>query len=431
MDATIAFLVFGVLVVLLLIGVPIAFAIGGAVMSVVLYWDKISLTFNFQQMYNGVDSFTLLALPLFMWMGSLMDEAGLIDDLLLVCRVCCGRIRGSLAQANILGSMVFAGISGSATADTAAIGGTLIPAMIKEGYDPDFSVAVTASSSVIGPIIPPSIGMVLYGSIMGVSVSALFFGGMVPGIQLGVGLMIVTAYYSHKRKYPKEERRYSPKEIVHAFARTLPAIIMMVILLGGLLTGVCTPTEISGIAVVYVLLVGVLYYRSLTPKVILRTLLDSMAMAGGVLAITSISTPLGRIVALANIPAMLGGLISSIAPNRFVVLLLINLFMLFMGMIMESNANLLIFAPIFAPIAISFGVNPVHFGVMFVLNVIIGLATPPFGVCMFMAADIAKIPIERAMKAMMPFVGVEILVLMLVTYFEPLVTFVPKLFGLM
>lgn len=427
----IAAIIFGVLIVLLLIGMPIAFAIGGAVVTTVLCWDKVNLVMNFQQMYQGVDSFGLIALPMFIWAGNLMNEGGIISDLLRLCRVLCGRIRGCVAHANIVGSMFFAGISGSATADTAAIGGMLIPAMVEDGYDADFSAAVTASSSVIGPIIPPSIGMVLYGSTMGLSVSALFIGGAVPGILLGLSLMVVAAYYSKKRNYPKNTEKYTPKQIGVSIAKSFPSVVLMVIILGGILGGILTPTEASSIAVLYALIIGLLYYRTLTLKKILITLIEAMVTAGAVLAIVSISTPLGRMIALAQIPKLLGGAIVSLTSSKYVFLLLFNLFMLFMGMVMESNANLLIFAPIFAPIAISFGVNPIHFGVIFVLNVIIGLATPPFGVCMFMAADIAKISVERTAKAILPFCLVEIAVLLLVTYIEPIATFLPRLCGLM
>ena len=422
---------FGSLAVFLLTGMPIAFAVGLAVAFAIIAWGEAPLTMNFQQMYNGIDSFTLIALPMFIWAGDLMGKGGIINDLLLLCRVLCGRIRGNLAHANIVGSMFFAGISGSAVSDTAAIGGALIPAMVEDGYDPDFSVAVTASSSVIGPIIPPSIGMVLYGSVASVSVSALFIGGIVPGILLGVGLMIVAAFYSHKRNYPKNTQKYTAKEIAGSIIKSLPAILMMLIILGGILGGIFTPTEASSIAVVYALIIGIFYYRCLNGKIILKSLCDSMALAGSVLVIVAVSYPLGWLVAMGQIPAIMSSFIISVTSNKFVVLLMINVFLLFLGCIMDANANLLIFAPILAPIAASFGIDPVHFGVIFVLNVIIGLATPPFGVCLFVASGIGKISMERTIKAVLPFCLAEIAVLLLTTYIEPVVTFLPRFFRLM
>ncbi len=422
---------FGSLIVFFLTGMPIAFAVGLAVAFTILVWGEVPLIMNFQQMYQGIDSFTLIALPMFVWAGDLMGKGGIIDDLLILCRVLCGRVRGSLAHANIVGSMFFAGISGSASSDTAAIGGALIPAMVQDGYDPDFSVAVTAASSVIGPIIPPSMGMVLFGSVASVSVSALFIGGIIPGILLGVSLMIVAAYYSHKRNYPKNTQKYTAKEIVVSVTKGLPSIVLMAIILGGILGGIFTPTEASSIAVVYALLIGLFYYKCLNGKIILKSLCDSMALAGSVLVIVAVSYPLGWLVAMGQVPVMVSDFILSVTSNKYVVLMMMNVFLLFLGCIMDANANLLIFAPILVPIANQFGINPVHFGVMFVLNVIIGLATPPFGTCLFIASGIAKISMERTMKAILPFCLAEIIVLMIVTYFEPVVTFLPRLFGLM
>lgn len=422
---------FGSLIIFLLTGMPIAFGVGLAVAFTIIMWGEAPLIMNFQQMYQGIDSFTLIALPMFVWAGDLMGKGGIISDLLLLCNVLCGKVRGSLAHANIIGSMFFAGISGSATADTAAIGGALIPAMVEDGYDPDFSVAVTASSSVIGPIIPPSMGMVLFGSVASVSVSALFIGGVIPGILLGLSLMMVAAYYSHKRNYPKNTRKYTAKEIIVSVIKGIPSVMLMVIILGGILGGVFTPTEASAVAVVYAILIGVFYYRCLTLKTIITSLCDSMAMAGSVLVIVAVSYPLGWLVAMGQIPVLVSEFILSVTSNKYIVLFMMNIFLLFLGCIMDANCNLLIFAPILYPIAMSFGINPVHFGVMFVLNVIIGLATPPFGTCIFIAAGIGKISMERAMKAILPFCIAEFIVLMIVTYFEPTVTFLPKLFGLM
>lgn len=421
---------FGSLVVLLLTGMPIAFAVGMAVAFTIIVWGGAPLTMNFQQIYQGIDSFTLIALPMFVWAGELMGKAGIVNDLLLLCRVLCGRVRGSLAHANIVGSMFFAGISGSAISDTAAIGGALIPAMVEEGYDADFSVAVTASSSVIGPIVPPSLGMVLYGSIASVSVSAMFVGGIIPGILLGVSLMIVAAYYSHKRNYPKNTEKYTPKQIALALVKGIPSILLMVIIMGGIMSGFFTPTEASAVAVFYALLVGIFYYRSLTPKLIYETLRDSMAMAGSVLVIVAASYPLGWLVAMGQIPAAFSEFLLGITDNKYVILFIINIFLLFLGCIMDANANLLIFAPILVPIANALGINSIQFGVMFVLNVIIGLATPPFGTCLFVASGIAKIDLEKGMKAILPFSLAEIVVLLIVAYCEPVVTFLPRLFGL-
>ncbi len=424
-------LLFGSLAVFLIIGVPIAFSVGLSLITTIAVWGEIPMMIVFQQTYQGLDSFTLLALPLFILAGDLMGRVGIVDDLLRVCEVLLGRVRGSLAHANILGSMFFAGISGSATADTAAIGGVLIPTMIKQGYDPEFSVAVTASSSVIGPIIPPSIGFVLYGSTMAVSVSALFFAGAVPGILLGIALMIPTAYLSHKRHYPKNTTSYKPSQIVRTIFHALPAIIMPVIILGGILGGIFTPTEAADIAVVYTLLIGLIYYRSLNGKIIMDYVANAMIACGAVLLIVGFSNSFGCLVAMTQIPQAVSELLMQITSSKYVFLLLVNLFLLAMGCVMETNAILLICAPILAPIAAIFGVDPVHFGVIFLLNIIIGLATPPFGMCLFIATGIAKNPLEKNMKAILPFCAVEIIVLFLVTYIPDICLTLPRVLGLL
>lgn len=421
------FLLFGTLVVFLLLGTPIAFSIGLSVVLTLSLHEQLPMVILFQQTYQGLDSFTLLALPLFVMAGDLMGRVGLIDDLLAVCEVLLGRVRGSLAHANILGSMFFAGISGSATADTAAIGGILIPAMEKQGYDSDFTVAVTASSSVIGPIIPPSIGFVLYGSTMMVSISDLFIAGIVPGIMLGIALMIPTAYISHKRNYPKSNRVYTPGEILKTMLRAIPAVIMPILILGGILGGIFTPTEAADIAVVYALLVGVLYYKSLNLQTISSCIIQSIVSCGAVLLIVGFSGCFGALVAMTQVPQAIASFLLSFTSSKLVLLLLINLFLLVMGCVMESNAILLICAPILAPIAIQYGVDPVHFGVIFLLNIIIGLATPPFGMCLFIATSKANVTLSRAMRAIIPFCIAEIIVLFMITYIPELCLFLPRL----
>ena len=421
---------FGSMAFFLVIGVPIAICIGLAVIATILFDGQLPLTILYQQTYQGLDSFTLLALPLFILAGDLMGRVGIIDDLLGVCEVFLGRVRGSLAHANILGSMLFAGISGSATADTAAIGGVLIPAMVKQGYDADFTVGVTASSSVIGPIIPPSIGFVLYGSTMMVSISALFVAGVVPGIMLGIALMIPTAYMSHKRNYPKTDKRYTLKQIVKALVRGIPAVIMPLIILGGILGGIFTPTEAAAAAVIYALLIGAFYYRSLNWKLTCECITQAMIGCGAVLLIVGLSYPFGGLVAMTQIPQAISEFLMGFTSSKYVLLLLINVFLLAMGCVMESNAILLICAPVLAPIAIAFGVDPVHFGVIFVLNIIIGLATPPFGMCLFIATGIAKIPLSKSMIAIIPFCIAEVIVLLLITYIPELCLFLPRFFGL-
>lgn len=408
------------------LGVPIAFAMAMGLAATIHVWGGISFSMLFQQIFQGINSFTFIAVPMFILAGELMSRVGIIDDILLLCRVVMGWVPGSLANANIVASMFFAGVSGSAVADTSAIGGALIPAMVKEGYDDDFSVAVTASSSVIGPIIPPSIGMVLYGATLGTSISAMFMGGLVPGILLGLGLMIPATYLSIKRKYPRNTEKYTPKQIAHAFVRAIPALLMPVIILGGILGGVCSPTEAASVAILYSIIVGVFYYRSLNLKILIDCMVKAMIQSGAVLLIAAVACP----VAMGKVPVILAAFITSITSNKFVVLLLINIFLLILGCGIDANVSLLIFAPILAPLAVSMGVHPIHFAIIFILNITIGLATPPYGVCLFIGSSIAKIPLSRTMKAVIPFCLVEILVLLLTTYVPAIALAVPRMLGL-
>ena len=412
------------------LGIPVAFSMVMGLVATIFCWGGVDFSMIFQQMFQGVNSFAFIAVPLFIMAGDLMGQIGIIDDLLLLCRVVLGKIPGSLANANILASMFFAGISGSAVADTSAIGGALIPAMVKEGYDADFSVAVTASSSVIGPIIPPSVGMVLFGAMMGLSISAMFMGGIVVGILLGISLMIPATYLSIKRKYPRNMTKYSVKQIVSAIVHALPALFMPVIIIGGIMAGICSPTEAAGVAILYAIIIGAFYYRTLSLKMLWTCMSRAMISAGAVMLISAAATPTGWLVAMGRVPNLLASFISGFTSSKYVVLLLINIFLLLLGCCMDSNISLLIFGPILAPLAVSFGVNPIHFGVIFVLNITIGLATPPYGACLFIATGIAKIPLSKTMKAMLPFCACEMIVLLLATYCEPLVMFIPRLLGL-
>lgn len=416
--------------ILLVIGVPIAFALGLTVIFTVSIVQNIPMMLVFQQMYQGVDTFTLLALPMFMLAGELMMRTGIIDDILLFCNAVVGRLRGGLGQVNVVASMLFAGISGSAVSDTAAIGSALIPSMKKNGYDAEFSVALTGASSVIGPIIPPSIAMILYGSITSVSIAGLFAAGLVPGILLGVGMMTMVYILSRTRRYPKAERSRGRKQLAVSLGKGVPAMLVPVIVLGGILGGVFTPTEASAVACAYAAFLGVIYYRTLTPRVFAESVVAAMKLSGSVLLIVAAATPIGWLIAIGKVPEAIAHGITVISLDPILVLLLINAFLLVLGSIMEANVNVLIFTPVLAPVAVGIGIDPLHFGIIFVLNIIIGLATPPFGVCLFVAAGIGKIPVERAMIAVLPFIGIMVSVLLLVTFFPDLVLFLPKILGL-
>ncbi|MCS7234248.1 MAG: TRAP transporter large permease [Synergistetes bacterium] len=420
-----ALLLFLSFVSLLIIGVPVAFSLG---ISSLIYIVIKGIPLNIipQKMYSGIDSFVLLCIPAFVLAGNLMNTVGITQRIINLSNALVGFIRGGLALANVAASMIFAGISGTALADTASIGAILIPAMKKEGYDADFSAAVTASSSTVGPIIPPSVPMIIVGTLTGLSVSRLFLAGAIPGIILGFSLMGITYYISIKKNYPKEEN-FSLKRVVKAFYEASWAVGMIIIILGGILGGVFTPTEASVIAVVYAVIVGALVYKELRFKDLPKITVESIRMTTSIMLLVGFARLFAWIITTERIPQMVADWILNISTNPLVVILLINAVLLFVGCFMETIAALVIFVPVLMPVAMKVGMDPIHFSVMVVLNLVIGLCTPPFGVCLFVAASIARISLGELVRAIAPFLLVLIGVLMLVSYFPSLSLILPNL----
>ncbi len=423
MMALILFLSF---VLLLIIGFPVAFSLG--VSSLIYIVIKgIPLNIIPQKMYSGIDSFVLLCIPAFVLAGNLMNTAGITRRIINLSNALVGFIRGGLALANVAASMIFAGISGTALADTASIGAILIPAMKEEGYDADFSAAVTASSSTVGPIIPPSVPMIIVGTLTGLSITRLFLAGAIPGIMLGFALMGITYYISAKRNYPKEEN-FSLKRAFKALYEAFWAIGMIAIILGGILGGVFTPTEASVIAVIYAIIVGTLIHRELKFRDIPRIAIESIRMTTSIMLLVGFARLFAWIITTEKIPQLVAQWILNISTNPIIVILLINLVLLFVGCFMETIAALVIFVPVLMPVAMKVGMDPIHFSVMVVLNLVIGLCTPPFGVCLFVAASIAKISLGELVKTIFPFLMVLIAVLMLVSYFPAISLTLPNIF---
>lgn len=412
-------------VVLLLLGFPVAFSLGVSSLFYLLV-KGVPLSIIPQKMYSGIDSFVLLCIPAFIVAGNLMNTAGITRRIINFSNAIVGHIRGGLALANVAASMIFAGISGTALADTASIGAILIPAMKEEGYDADFSAAVTASSSTVGPIIPPSVPMIIVGTLTGLSVTRLFLAGAIPGVILGFSLMAITYYLSVKRNYPKEER-LSLRAVFRTFLDASWALGMVVLVLAGILGGIFTPTEASVVAVVYALLVGILVYRELRPSNIPRIVIESVRMTTSVMVLVGLARLFAWIITTERIPQLVAQGILSISTNPFVVILLINAILLFVGCFMETVAALVIFVPVLLPVAMKIGMDPIHFAVMVVLNLVIGLTTPPVGVCLFVAANIARISLGDLVKANIPFLLVLLAVLFLVSYCPPLSLTLPGL----
>ncbi|MEM0933220.1 MAG: TRAP transporter large permease [Bacteroidota bacterium] len=416
-----------VFLVCLLLRFPIAFSLGISCMIYLLF-KGIPLVVMPMKMYSGIDVFVLLSIPGFIMAGNLMNQGGLTEKIITFCNHLVGHVRGGLALANIGASMLFAGISGTAISDTASIGSVMIPAMKKEGYDADFSCAVTASSSTVGPIIPPSVPMIIAATLSGLSVGKLFLAGALPGLLLGFSLMGLTYVISRKRNYPKHEKS-SLKEIVSSFFDTFWALLMTFIILYGIIGGVFTPTEASIITVIYAFMIGSFVYKKLNIKNTLVLVLDSMKTSASLMVLIGFANLFGWILITEQLPQWVSGEIIQFSQNKYVVLLLINLLLIFIGTFMETIAALLILFPILLKVAIAVDVEPIHFAVIALLNLMIGLTTPPLGICLFVSAGIGKVSIGKVSRAGFPFLLVSLAVLALVTLFPELSLFLPELFA--
>ncbi|MEM7366959.1 MAG: TRAP transporter large permease [Bacteroidota bacterium] len=416
-----------VFILCLVLRFPIAFALGLACLAYILLAD-IPLIILPMKMYSGIDVFVLLSVPGFILAGNLMNHGGLTAKIIAFCNHLLGHIRGGLAMANIGASMLFAGISGTAVSDTASIGSVMIPAMRKEGYDPGFSCAVTAASSTVGPIIPPSVPMIIAATLSGLSVGKLFLAGAIPGFLLGAGLMLVAWGISRRRNYPRHPRS-SLRQIARGFVETFWALLMTVIILYGIIGGIFTPTEASIIAVVYALIIGIFVYKQLNMRNIQAVILDSMKTSASLMVLVGFANLFGWILITERLPQWISGEILAFTSNKYMVLLLINLLLIFVGTFMETIAALLILFPILLKVALTVGVDPTHFAVIAVLNLIIGLTTPPVGVCLFVASSIGKISIGEISKASWPFLLVSLGVLVLVTLFPGLSLWLPTWLG--
>lgn len=420
------FILFIVFLLLLLFGLPIAFALGLSSLVYILFSD-LPLIVIPQKMYAGIDVFVLLSIPGFILAGNLMNSSGITARIIIFCNALLGHIRGGLGLANVGASMLFAGISGTAIADTASIGSVMIPAMQKEGYDVDFSCAVTATSSTIGPIIPPSLPMIIAATLTGLSVGKLFIAGIVPGLLMCVGLMLTTYVISVKRKYPKS-KRVSFWFMAKSFYQAFWAIMMTLLILFGIIGGVFTPTEASIVSVVYAMVIGLVVYRELTLSMIPKIILQSAKMTASLMVLVGFANLFAWIMTVEEIPQLIAESLLNFTENKILLLLMINLLLLFVGAFMETIAALLILFPVLLGVAVHVGVDPVQFAIIMVLNLVIGLTTPPVGVCLFVASSIGNISLERISKACLPFILVSFLVLVLVTYIPAVSLWLPGLF---
>ena len=412
----------------IIIGVPIAFVLGLTPLVAMIYEGGTPLILAAQRIFTGIDNPVLMAIPFFILAGNIMSAGGLTQRLVTFCKLIVGPIRGGLAYVNVVISMIFAGITGAAVADTSAIGSILIPAMVKDGYDVDFSSAVTATSSTIGPVIPPSIPFIIYGVLGEVSIASLFLAGFIPGVLLGLFQMGVVAYYARRRNYPRGSLP-SVRETLRAMFDAALVLMMPVIILGGILSGVFTPTESACIAVFYAFAISFFVYRDIKLRDLPKIIIDTGVTSAIVMLVIGTASIFSWILASWEIPQSICGVILTVTQNRIIILLFVNLILLAIGTFMETTASLIILTPVLLPLMNGIGVDPLHFGVILVLNLVIGLTTPPVGVCLFIASAIGNIRLERISRAILPFILASIAVLGIATYWESLIMFIPKFFG--
>ena len=412
----------------LLIGVPIAFVLGLTPLVAMMTQGETPLILAAQRIFTGIDSPILMAVPFFILAGNIMSAGGMTARLLAFCNILVGWLRGGLAYINVVISMIFAGITGAAVADTSAVGSILIPAMKKEGYDTDFAAAVTATSSTIGPVIPPSIPFIIYGVLGEVSIASLFLAGFVPGVLLGLFQMGVVGYYSRKRQYPKG-RLPSLKEAVKGVGDAVLVLMLPIIILGGILSGIFTPTESACIASFYALFISFFVYRDIRVRDLPRILINTGATSAMVMLVISMASIFSWLLAAEEIPQLVTEIVLKTTTNKYLILLFLNVILLIVGTFMETGASLIILTPVLLPLMIQIGVDPLHFGVILVLNLVIGLTTPPVGVCLFIACSIAQTNLERLSRAILPFLLASIVVLLICTYWEGLIMAIPIYFG--
>lgn len=416
----------GTLFVTILLGIPIGFGIGITAIIIMYCLGMGNFMMISRRLVSGIDIYTLLAIPFFMLAGEIMNKSGIVKDLCDFSMALVGRFTGGLAHVNVLASMLFAGISGSAVADTSAIGPLLIPMMEKEGYDKDFSVAITVSSSIIGVLIPPSIPMIILGSIAQISIIRLFLGGAIPGVFVGISLMALSYFLAKKRGYPVG-KSVSFKMFFQILKKTIWALILPIIILGGILGGIFTATEAGAVAAVYALVIALVIYRMKWTE-IPDILTQAAVNTGIVMLVCGAAMALTWYLAVAQVPQSLSSFIMNITENKFVFLFFLNVLLFLMGMVIDLTPNLFLMVPILLPISKYFGIDPVHFGVIMVVNLAIGLITPPVGTVLYVGTAVGNIRLESLIKELVPIYILLFAVVLLITYIAPFVLWLPNLF---
>ena len=424
---TIVFLCF---IVFLCLNVPIAYCLALSGIAYILVTGNFAMTSFASIMISSVDSFPLLAVPYFILAGALMDAGGISKRIVDFAKTLVGRVTGGLAMVAVISCAFFAALSGSGIATTAAIGAIMIPEMEKAGYNKAFSAALIAAAGCLGPIIPPSVPMVMFGASTESSISAMLLGGLLPGLLLA-GMLMLYAYFYAKKKGIKSTEGFDLKKCGHAFVSAIPALLVPVIILGGIYSGVFTPTEAAAVAVVYSFFAGTAIYKEVTLKKLRTALVEAGTQTGTIMVIAAAATFFARILTMEQFHIILKDFVLGMTDSKIVVLLILNLVLLLLGCLMDTTPVILVFAPILLPIATAYGVDPVHFGVMMCTNLAIGLITPPVGVSLYVASGQAKVSFSKIVKHVWPALCALLLGLLIITYVPAIVTALPKLVGVM
>jgi tripartite ATP-independent transporter DctM subunit len=415
----------GCLALTLVMGIPVGFCLAISGLALMLLTGNTDPLIIARRMVSGVDNFTLLAIPFFMLAGEIMNKAGIVKDILNCVNAFIGRLRGGLGYVNIFASMFFAGITGSAVADTSALGMLEIPMMTQSGYDKKYSCAITAASSVMGPIIPPSIPMIIYGMITGTSITKLFLAGVIPGVLIALVLSSINWYYAKKYHFPCG-KKLPIKEVFIVFIKAVPVLLLPLIILGGVLTGIFTPTEAAAVAVAYAVIIAVTLYKLKLAEMI-PVFIQAAKSTAIVMLICATASVVTWLLTISMVPQMIIQYVFKLSLSPLMILFLINIFLLVVGCVLDLVPALFILVPVMAPLAKSIGVDPIHFGAIVVCNLCIGLITPPVGTVLYVCCSVGKIKLESLVKAIAPMLIGIIIVVLTVTYFPQIILFLPGL----